>query len=318
MTAARAVTGASGFVGRHLVAQWRRAGHPVLAIARGGRPLDVADDPGCAWVAADVRDTAALLHALRESPPAALVHCAGYPWPGRSVRAPLQALDSVVLGTAALLEALREAAPACRCVLVGTAEEYGTVPAERQPIPEDAPLAPPTPYALAKRAATELGLQYHRNHGLPVIGVRAFNHTGPGQRAGFVCPEFAEQVIVAERAGGGAIRVGAADVVRDFADVRDVAAAYEALCARGEPGRVYNVCSGVGRTIGDVARTLAGLGRVPVTVAADPERARPRAWDTPRLVGDPSRLHATTGWRATTPFERTLSDLLESVRGARG
>jgi GDP-4-dehydro-6-deoxy-D-mannose reductase len=148
--------------------------------------------------------------------------------------------------------------------------------------------------------------------------VRAFNHTGPGQRAGFVCPEFAEQVIAAERAGRGSIRVGAAGIVRDFTDVRDVVAAYDALCGRGEPGRVYNVCSGVGRTIGGVAEALARLARVPVGVEADPARARPQAWDTPALVGDPARIRAATGWSPAIPFERTLADLLAGIRAARG
>ncbi len=318
MTGTVVVTGAGGFAGRYLVAHLRSLGVRVVGVHRSVvPPLDPPADASLSWARADVRDAAAVAGILRRATPSAVAHLAGFPWPGRSVDEPREAVEQILLGALGVLDAVRRAVPAARVLLVGSADEYGAVPASEQPLREDRALAPLTPYAVAKGAAAALALQYHRAYGIPVLPVRSFNHTGPGQRTGFVCPDLAAQVVAAERAGSGEIRVGDRAVVRDFTDVRDVARAYVGLLERGVPGEMVNVASGVGRTIGDVVQALVGLARVPLRVVEDPARARPRAWDCPALVGDATRLRERTGWRPEIPFERTLGDLLEEMRHRR-
>ncbi|MCI0342213.1 MAG: GDP-mannose 4,6-dehydratase [Planctomycetales bacterium] len=309
------VTGAGGFAGRHLVAHLRTLGVRVVGVHRSVvPPLNPPADASLSWARADVRDVASVSGILRQATPSAVAHLAGYAWTGRSVEEPREAVEQIVVGTLGVLEAVRRAAPGARVLLVGSADEYGAVPLSEQPLREERPLAPRTPYAAAKAAATALGLQYQRTHGIAVLPVRSFNHTGPGQRTGFVCPDLAAQVVTAEREGRGELRVGDPSVVRDFTDVRDVARAYAALLERGTPGEVLNVASGTGRTIGDVVQALVRLARVAVRVVEDPARARPRAWDCPALVGDATRLRERTGWRPEIPFERSLDDLLEEMR----
>ena len=104
--------------------------------------------------------------------------------------------------------------------MVGSAEEYGTVEPDRQPIRETEPLRPQSPYAVSKAAQEMLALQYASSHGLDVVLVRSFNHSGPGQSDRFVLPGFARQIATIERGEQEPLlRVGNLDVWRDFLDV---------------------------------------------------------------------------------------------------
>ena len=108
------------------------------------------------------------------------------------------------------------------------------------------------------------------------------------------------------------LEVGNLEAVRDFTDVRDVVRAYWALLERGNSGEVYNVCSGRGRSIGDILRALLEISGVHVDLQVDRERLRPS--DLPALVGDPTRLREATGWEPRIPLERTFRDLLDHWR----
>jgi GDP-4-dehydro-6-deoxy-D-mannose reductase len=104
--------------------------------------------------------------------------------------------------------------------------------------------------------------------------------------------------------------VGTLTTRRDFTDVRDVVGAYRLLIERGEPGAVYNVCSGHDVAMSEVAAQLLALAGTTLTLEADPELVRPV--DVPVLRGDASRLRAATGWQPTTPLATTLADVLAS------
>jgi GDP-4-dehydro-6-deoxy-D-mannose reductase len=154
---------------------------------------------------------------------------------------------------------------------------------------------------------------YHQSFGLPVVAVRAFNHTGPGHDRRFVFPSFAAQIAAIEAGHAEPVlQTGDLSPARDFLDVRDVVAAYLGLMDRGENGRIYNVCSGSTLTIGDGLEILLGLSGAAIEVVPDPSRMRPA--EIPRLVGDPSLLSKTTGWQPVHAFHDTLRDLLEAAR----
>ncbi len=106
--------------------------------------------------------------------------------------------------------------------------------------------------------------------------------------------------------------VGNLKAKRDLTDVRDTVRAYSLIVDRGEPGRPYNVCSGRAIAIEDLLNMLIARAKVPVTIKQDPARYRPN--DLPLLLGDPTRIHSELGWSATTPFERTVDDLLKYWR----
>ncbi len=173
-------------------------------------------------------------------------------------------------------------------------------------------MQPTSPYAASKAAAEALAVQAHLGHGLETIRVRPFNHLGPGQSEHFVAPALAARIARAERVGGGEIPVGNLSARRDFTDVRDVVRAYRALAVEGEPGDVYNVCSGEDIAIQQLADELVALATVPIALRPDPALVRPV--DLPVLRGDAGKLAEATGWKPEIPLQQTLSDLLTDMR----
>ena len=296
-----AVTGSSGFVGRHLVPYLRARGDDVVTIDHDGNPpVDVTD-------AAEVRAV------LRSSRPDAVYHLAALSHVGRSWDAPEKVFRVNALGALNVLHGCSEAGVA-RVLVAGSADVYGRVGEDELPLTEDAPVRPITPYGASKAAADVLALQAFLGDGLPTVRVRAFNHTGPGQNTTMLVPGLARRVADAERSGGSKIGVGNLDVVRDLCDVRDVVRAYRLLVERGNPGEAYNVCSGRGISVRDVATMLLSMSDAPLELVVDPELVRPV--DVPRLVGSAARLRAATGWEPEIDLHRTLADVLEAARAA--
>jgi GDP-4-dehydro-6-deoxy-D-mannose reductase len=213
------------------------------------------------------------------------------------------------MGTLALLGAVEEAAPDARVVLASSCEVYGVVDEERQPIGEDAPLRPRSPYAASKAAGEMAALAAP----LDVVVARPFPHIGPGQDERFAIASFAAQLARIERGEAPPqLAVGNLDARRDLCDVRDVADAYLRLLGTSGLSGAYNVCRGEAFRVGDVLDRLVALVDTPVDVVVDPERLRPL--DVPLLCGDPSRLHQATGWHATVPLDETLAAILTAFR----
>ncbi len=317
------ITGAGGFVGRHLAASLAAAGVASSGLDRPAGAHASADDPLVQWRhelgAAAADGGAALADILATGGFTAICHLAGQSSAGASFADPAATVAANLGGTLEVLEALRRldrgghAVP--RLLVVGSAEEYGGAARPDRPCREDDPVQPLSPYATSKAAATQLTIQYHQAFGLPVLAVRAFNHTGPGQDRRFVFPAFARQIAAIEAGRQEPVlRTGNLAACRDFLDVRDVVRAYALLLERGRPGRIYNVCSGSALTIAGGLEILLGLSTVRIEVTTDPSRLRPV--DVPRLIGDPTALRDATGWRPRLTIAQTLGDLLEDARAS--
>jgi GDP-4-dehydro-6-deoxy-D-mannose reductase len=283
------VTGAKGFVGRHLVAQLE------------GKEVD-AD--------ADVTDPQAIAEAVRRARPAGVVHLAARSSVASSWRQTAEVWRVNVVGTVNLLEAVRDHAPEARVVVVSTADVYGR--AEQIPTPEETPVAPLSPYAAAKAASELAAGRAARTDGLDVVVARSFLHAGPGQSEQFAIGSWTRQIARLEHEGGGTLLVGDVSVRRDVLDVRDVCAAYRALLDPSVAAGTYNIATGSPVELEDVVGRLVGMARCPVSVERDPKRRRPA--DVPVLSGDPARLAQATGWRPRIPLEQTLADSLEDAR----
>jgi GDP-4-dehydro-6-deoxy-D-mannose reductase len=307
------ITGAAGFVGAHLAAHLSKATASASLFGLV-RPGSGELPEGMVRIEADMEDAAALARALDTARPDRIVHLAAQSSPHDSWRDPIGTLRTNILGLAYLLEEVRALSLAPRVLVVGSAEEYGAVPEALQPVREETPLRPASPYAVSKLAQGYLALQYSLSHGLAAIRTRTFNHTGPGRGAAFAESSFARQIAEIEKGEREpVIAVGNLEAVRDFSDVRDVVRAYELLLERGTPGEVYNVCSGRGLRIREILDRLLALSKALIEVRVDPERLRPA--DVPTLVGDPARLHGATGWEPRLTLDQTLGDLLEYWRG---
>jgi GDP-4-dehydro-6-deoxy-D-mannose reductase len=166
-----------------------------------------------------------------------------------------------------------------------------------------------TPYGSSKAAAEQVASGYARQRRLDVVRVRPFPHTGPRQAAQFVFPDLARQLAsIAAGVSPPRLEAGNVAVRRDVTDVRDMVAAYVLALSRGEPGAVYNLCSGKALALRDVLQVLSRLSGVRVEVVVRQERLRPQ--DLEVLVGDPTAFRERTGWAPAIPLERTLADLL--------
>ncbi len=300
------VTGASGFAGSHLVQML--AGHEVHAWTHASPPPLLGAH--AQWQRVELMDRSAVLQAVRDIRPTVVYHCAGSPHVASSWRDTAAPLANNVMGTHHLFDALRTMTHTCRLLIPGSATVYASSSA---PISEHHPVHPVSPYALSKFAQERLGLRATVEDGIEVVITRSFNHTGPRQTSAFVAPSMARQVALIERGEvEPVLRVGNLGAKRDFTDVRDVVGAYVALMAAGESGSIYNVASGVARSMRDLLDALLTRATVPIRIETDPSRMRPH--DTPMLVGDASKLRATTGWAPRISFDRMIDDLLNYWR----
>lgn len=301
------VTGGGGFVGRWLARELEAGGHDVIPDSVGGRRSDVRDGP-------------ALSAMVRAAAPDAVVHLAAIASASEAAADAREAFEVTVGGTVNLMEAIRALARPPVVVVAGSSEVYGSPEPDRLPLDEWAPLRPRTPYALSKVAQESVALAYAARHGLSLAVVRAFNHTGPGQRPAFVVPALANRV--RDLADGRApdIPTGNLDVRRDFTDVRDVARAYrllvEALAAGSAPGGggVFNVGSGRSISIRRIVELLCEAAGVEPRVRTDPALVRPN--DPPEIRADASAIRGLTGWHPEVDFTDTIREVWAASRPA--
>ncbi len=277
------VTGAAGFVGRHLAAALREAGWRVTTLDL--RPpadlaIDLARDP------------------LPQLPFDAVFHLAGCSSPAASREAPEETYAQNAEAAARLARALRRG----RLVLASTSHVYGG--GRGRPFDESCPAAPESPYASSKLCAEALARAAWKD----TVVLRPFNHTGPGQTDAFVCPRIARQIVRAE-AGLASPVIEVRDLAprRDLFDVRDMARAYLLAAERGRPGEAYNVASGRAWSIREIVDMLRAESPAPL-------RVRGRSRDRSVRVGDAGKFRSHTGWKPCIPLRRTLRDLLDHER----
>lgn len=310
------ITGAAGFVGQWLSRALLDAGHTVT----GGTPDDPAEatilsadeHEQVEWVRGDVRKVEDVRHWLDVATPDAIFHLAGVSSVPGALGDPGMAADVNVVGAARLLGEVRVRRrtgvldPVV--VMVGSGEQYGRHDKDDLPLAEDAELRPLTVYAATKVAQEVLALEAHRSEGVRVVCTRSFNHSGPGQNGNFLLPALVGRAIGLRTARQPRLALGNMTTVRDFLHVADVVDAYILLASRGRPGEVYNVSSGTGTSVKDLAvRVLQATG-VKAALGTDPDLVRPV--DVPALVGDSQKLRDATGWTPTLSVQDIIEDLI--------
>lgn len=306
------VTGGGGFAGQHLLREILRSEPAAVACTVLGDPPRLpAEHPFAAvhWLSLDLMSNESVRSILCGFEPDVVYHLAGQASVGQSLEEPLETWEVNATGTVRLLaELLESGRRKVRFLLASSAEVYGSVPGERQPIGEAMPRRPLTPYGSSKAAAEIAAIQMGSSGEVEAIVARSFNHIGPGQDQRFVLPNMAMQLAAIRRGEREPVlRAGNLDVERDFLDVRDAVRGYRVLMERGEPGEVYNVSSGRALSLLAVLQRLIDISGTGAKLEIDPDRVRPI--DIPLLVGDPSRL-GSLGWEATVDLDTTLRDLL--------
>ena len=310
------VTGVTGFAGSHLVDYLLTIPHvKVAGILRWRSRTENIEHfrDRIELVECDLRDASSVRDVVEQVRPDRIFHLAAQSFVPTSWTAPSESLTTNILGQLHLFEAVKKLGIRPGIQLACSSEQYGMVYENELPIRETNPQRPLSPYAVSKVGQDALGYQYWMSFHIPIVRTRGFNHEGPRRGPVFVCSDFAKQIADIEKNRKPAvIRVGNLEARRDFSDVRDVVRAYWLALEKGEPGEVYNICSGRAWTIREMLDCLLTMTKVKVTIEQDPARMRPS--DVPVLLGDPSKFQKATGWAPTIPFEQTLSDLLDYWR----
>jgi GDP-4-dehydro-6-deoxy-D-mannose reductase len=312
------VTGAAGFVGqwlcRALIADgWTVVGAGVAALPNS-TILSDEERREVAWLLADVRHQGDLSRVFDQAKPDAVFHLAGVSFVPAAQSEPVLAYEINVLGAARLMHEVRTRRAAGTIdpvvLVVGSSEQYGKA-SEKRPFRESDAQQPMTVYAASKAAQEIVSLEAARSDGVRVIGTRSFSHSGPGQADNFLLPALVRRVIAIRGGGEKVLRIGNPDTVRDFLHVRDVVRAYLALAGSGTPGEVYNVCSGKGNRVHDLAQRVLTAAGVNATIEVEP--ALVRKVDVPWLVGDPAKVHGATGWTPALSCNDIIDDLINAA-----
>jgi GDP-4-dehydro-6-deoxy-D-mannose reductase len=286
------VTGAAGFLGRHLADCLREIdGVPAI-----GADLRAPTESGYAsFHVVDFRDSGAVRSLVRRLRPARVVHLIG------GAAGDDATLEELNVGSARrLLAALEIEGIPASTVLLGSAAEYGAVPVVLQPVREEHAGTPTTPYGRIKGAVTRLA-QDARDRGQNVTVARPFNVIGPGVPPSLVCGALINRIRDAMRTGDPRrIAVGRTDGIRDFVAVQDVARGLALLAQFQAAALAYNLCTGEGHSVQDLLDRLLTLARVEIDIERDVGLLR--NGDVDQMLGDPSRARADLGWSPSISY----------------
>lgn len=319
------ITGITGMVGSHLAdfllanTDW-----DIYGMCRWRSPLDnvehlldrVNRKDRVYFLDGDLADYISLQNAVEKSRPDYVFHLAAQSYPSTSFSAPLQTLDTNILGTERLLEALRKCVGIDPVIHVcSSSEVFGRVPREKLPINEECSFHPASPYAISK-AGTDLSGRFHAEaYGQKVVVTRMFTHTGPRRGDVFAESTFAKQIVMMENEMiPPVVKTGNLDSLRTWSDVRDAVRAYYLLATVNPvPGEYYNIGGSYTCTVGEMLAFLLSISsRKDIHVETEPGRLRPL--DADLQVPDTRKFMAHTGWKPLIPFEKTMVDLLDYWR----
>lgn len=296
------VTGASGFVGRHLVKELRNDRAKIKAV---GHQADAIE--GAEYTQLNLLDAGAVAN-YSFSGIDVIIHLAGLAAVGPSFKQARHYIDANAGMQINICEALLAQAVNPRVIIVSSGGLYDPA---NLPLTESSALLPKNPYAVSKMTQ-ELLTQYYVSRGLKLIIARPFNHIGPGQAEGFIVADLAKQVAAAEQGKTRKIKVGNLASKRDYTDVRDIARAYVLLAHKGRLGETYNVCSGTSHSGQEILDGLSKHATCELKVVSDPALMRPS--DIPDIYGSYQKLKQDTGWKPSIPLSKTLKDTLDDWR----
>ena len=313
------ITGISGQVGSHLAESYLESGqgvkvHGFIRTRSNLRFLEHAEITDKLHLhTVDITDPYAVNDALQRIKPDIIHHLAAMTFVPASWTNPLDTFEVNVNGTINMLEATRRFAPKSSFHFAGSSEEYGLVLRTDLPIKETTPLRPHSPYGVSKVTGEMLCQQYARTYGLRTILTRAFNHEGPRRGKEFIGPTICRQYIQIEDGKRKIIELGNLQAVRDIMDARDTVDAYRTAIVLAESGEPYNICTGQGWMVKDIA--IEAMDAAQMTgVAIEAVGSRRRNTDIDVLIGDNSKFVERTKWCPKYKYKDTLREILEAFR----
>ena len=302
------ITGITGMIGTHLAEYLQKQGHEVAGISRATSSLRMAAHRQLPYqhFAGDILDVNFLEKTITKFQPDWVFHLAAQAYNGQSYEAENTTYALNITGAWNVYNAVLKCAPKARVIPACSSAAYGAALTD-EPVNEESPLKPMTPYGVTKAAMEMMGRQFFLNYHLEVILPRLFIHVGPNHPPLTAIQNFGRQLAAIKLGQQEAvIHVGNLSTSRDFIDVRDGVRALALLAEKGVPGEVYNICVGYAWKIEDMLKLLLKISGLSVKVEQDPALLRPS--DEKTLLGDNRKLKAL-GWAPEIPFETTLRDI---------
>lgn len=263
----------------------------------------------------DLNDQGSLIKVLEDVKPDYIFHLAAQSYPLTSFTAPIDTLNTNVLGTARLLESVHLLNLKSIIHVCASSEVFGRVPKEKLPINEECTFHPASPYAISKVGTDLIGRYYAEAYDMTVMTTRMFTHTGPRRGDVFAESTFAKQIALIEAGiNPPIVKTGNLDSLRTWADVRDAVRAYYMLVTiNPEKGAYYNIGGSYTCSVRDMLNKLLSLSTVKdIKIETDPVRLRPI--DADLQVPNTSKFKEHTGWEPEISFDKTMEDLLNYWR----
>jgi GDP-4-dehydro-6-deoxy-D-mannose reductase len=310
------ITGIGGFAGSFLTELLVSKGFRVFGFLAPGEKTEnirhIID--GISLERFDILKENRVARFISKVKPDYIFHLAAFSSVGRSFASERMTLEINFFGSLYIFKAAAELKPGLKkLVYVSSADAYGAFKPEGKTLNENQSLNPISPYGISKAAAEYVAQYYYKNHSLPVVIARSFNHTGPRQSENFVVPSFCKQIASIEiNLAEPRISVGNLSARRDLSDVRDITTGYYLLAARAKPGEVIQLCSGRSVAIKTILDKLLRMSTAGIKVTVDKRRFR--KVDIPVLKGDNTRAVGTIGWRPKYRLNDTLKDTLQYWR----
>jgi len=301
------IFGANGFVGGHLARELVSHGYVAYGTDRqdSARYAEYAG-----YQSGDITDQADVLSICQKFQPDVIVNLAAVASVGASWYSPQLTMELNVCGALNVFEAAKSLEFQPKVLVVGSSEEYSPSDA---PLCEADPIDATNPYGISKMAQERFAEAYASHYGLKIYCTRSFNHAGPGQSPDFVIAGWCKRVAEIDASGmSGTLSVGNLEVARDFTDVRDVVRAYRLLLESNYCNEIFNIGSGIARSLCDVLDTIRGFSSQPIEVKVDSKLLRPS--DNPVICCDAAKARKRLVWEPEIPFERTLRDTYDSFR----
>jgi GDPmannose 4,6-dehydratase len=265
-------------------------------------------------VSADLLDTRVLTQLLSDHRPSEVYNLASPSFVPRSWDHPIETAEFAAVGVTALLEAVREVDDTIRVYQASSSEIFGE-PVET-PQRESTPLAPVTPYGVAKAYGHFIVGSYRRRYGLHASCGILYNHESPRRPVAFLPSKVAHGVAAIAAGRATELTLGDLDAQRDWGYARDYVEAMWAMLQRDEPAD-YVIATGELHSVGELVEAAfahAGLDwRAHVRIDESLKRGQA---ELHRLVGDPSRAQTSLAWQRTVSFEELVALLVDAAAAA--
>jgi nucleoside-diphosphate-sugar epimerase len=298
------ITGAGGFIGRHLLHQLQSFGAQISTISRNHNnfPKEIEQ------FTIDIKDTSAINECLQNCQPDHIFHLAAFKERNESIQAFYSSVETNVIGTLNLFSAAKEVASVKSIVTLGTAEEYGkNIPPFNEKLRE----CPVTPYSFSKLCVSQMGELFFHLYNLPVIIVRPTLAYGPGQGTDMFLP-----LLITSLLENKPFDMTLGDQTRDFVYVADLIEAM--ILASGNTnanGQIINIGSGVPTKIADIARTIDEIigKKGLVKLGGKPYRKN----EVMNYYISPAKAERILGWKAKTSLKEGLNRTIAYYKGVK-